>query len=340
MKKILYRAPYEIEVLEAEVPQINDDQVLLKMVYAGVCGSDMQIYHGKHKYMTFPVVGGHEGSAVIEKVGANVKDFKVGDRVAIEPQITCGTCKPCRMGRFNVCTHLKVMGTHCDGLMATYYATDPKYLHHCPQDMPFELITLVEPMAVAVGSVKRSHYKDANIAVIGAGTIGNLIAQAAVALGAGKVLLTDVVEDKLEYARKCGLQYCVNTREKTLAQAIEETFGDDGADVIIDAAGIPFTFNAALDAARPSSEIVMTANYKEPVSLEVPRIQRREINLIGHMMYVREDYQDAIRFLYEGKVHVDGFITQRIPMVDVLKGYQAIDANPGKVMKAIIEISD
>lgn len=340
MKEIVYAAPYEIQVRDCEIPAVGESQVLLKMVYAGICGSDLQIYHGKHKYMTFPVVGGHEGSAVVVQTGAKVTDFKVGDRVAIEPQITCGKCRACKRGRFNVCEHLKVLGTHTDGLMTTYFAADSAWLHHCPDDMPYELITLVEPLAVAIGSVKRSHYQNANIAVIGAGTIGNLIAQAAVALGAKKVLLTDVLEDKLAYARTCGLEYCVNTRDLSLKEAVLQTFGPDGADVIIDAAGIPYTFQAALDAALPASEIVMTANYKEPVSFEVPRIQRREINLIGHMMYVREDYEDAIRFLYEEKVHVDGFITQVFQMDKIKEGYEYIDANPGKVMKAIIKISE
>lgn len=338
MKKVLYRGPFDVELVECDRPEIADDQVLLKIINAGICGSDLQIYHGKHKYMTFPVVGGHEASAVVAKIGSAVTGFKPGDRVAIEPQVTCGHCYPCTIGRFNVCENLKVMGTHCEGLMAEYVAVHPKYLHHCPDDMAFDLITLVEPMAVGVGSVKRSHYQGANIAVIGAGTIGNLIAQAAVALGAGSVLITDVVEEKLDFARKCGLPHCVNTKSTSLGEAIEQTFGPRKADVIIDAAGLPFTFAAAIQASRPSSEIVMTANYKEPVTLNVPEIQRREVSIIGHMMYVREDYADAIRFLYEGRVHVDGFITQRFDLDRVKEGFQYIDANPGAVIKAVLSI--
>lgn len=339
MKALNYSAPFEIETLDLPIPKIGPDEVLLKMILVGVCGSDMQIYHGKHQFMSFPVIGGHEGSAIVEQVGSQVTEYHVGDRVAIEPQLTCGTCYPCRSGRFNVCEHLKVLGTHADGLLREYVALDAKYLHLCPPDMDFDLITLVEPLAVGVGSVKRSHYLGANIAVIGAGTIGNLIAQSAIALGAGNVLITDVVESKLEYARSCGIQNAVSTRDITLEQAILQTFGPRKADVIIDAAGLPFTFQAALDASRPSSEIVMTANYKEPVTLNVPQIQRREVSIIGHMMYVREDYQDAIRFLYEKKVHVEGFITHRIPMMNALRGYQAMDKDPGSVMKAVIEIA-
>jgi len=290
--------------------------------------------------MTFPVVGGHEAGAVVERAGAQVRGFSPGDRVAIEPQVFCGECYPCKIGRFNVCERLQVLGTHTEGLLAEYVALDPRCLHRCPADMDFDLITLVEPMAVGVGAVKRSRYKGANIAVIGAGTIGNLVAQAAQALGAGQVLLTDLMDKKLEYARACGVKNCVNTRERTLAQAIGEVFGDRRADVIIDAVGIPASFAAALDASRPSSEIVITGNYKEPVQVELPRLQRREVNLIGHMMYVREDYEDAIRMLYGGEVCVEGFITQRFTMEGLREGFAYIDANPGEVMKAVVSVNE
>lgn len=340
MKKVVYEAPFQVTVQECPVPEISAGQVLLKMISVGVCGSDMQIYHGKHHYMTYPVVGGHEGSAVIVQAAPDVTDFRVGQKVSIEPQISCGKCYPCRIGRFNVCEHLKVKGVHADGLLAEYVAIDTKYLHHCPDDMSTDLITLVEPMSVGVGSVKRSHYKGANVAVIGAGTIGNLISQAAQALGAGRVLITDVVDSKLEFAKQCGVECAVNTKDKSLKQAIEETFGERKADVIIDAAGVPFTFAAALDAARPCSEIVMTANYHDPVTFDVPRIQRNEISIIGHMMYVREDFADAIRFLYEKKVHMDGFITQRYPIDRIAEGYKYISENPGRVMKAVIDIAE
>jgi len=339
MKKAVFTAPYTIEFQDVEIPSITPDEVLLKVVSIGVCGSDIQMYHGLHKYMTYPVVPGHEVGAVIEKVGANVTEFKVGQRVTVEPQITCGTCYPCSIGRFNVCEHLSVKGVHADGFAAEYMPVEPKYLHLCPDDMNFDLITLVEPLAVGVGSVKRSQYKGANIAIIGAGTIGNLVAQAAQALGAGSVLVTDFTESKLEYARKCGIQHCVNTKDIGLKKAIEDTFGERKADVIIDCAATRGSFMSALEASRPSSEIVITGNYKAPMELEIPVIQRREVSLIGHMMYVREDFADAIRFLSDGTVNADGFVTQRFDLKDFDNAFKSIDENPETVMKAVIDIS-
>ncbi len=338
MKKAVFTAPFTIDMQETPVPRITEDEVLLRVVSIGICGSDIQMYHGKHKYMTYPVVPGHEVAAVIEKTGANVTGFQVGDRVTVEPQIYCGSCYPCMSGRFNVCENLKVKGVHADGFAAGFVAVEPKYLHLCPPDMHFDLITLVEPLAVGVGSVKRSHYQGANIVVIGAGTIGNLTAQAAQALGAGKVMVTDFLDSKLDYARECGIEYCVNIKDIGLAQAIENTFGSRKADAIIDCAASKGSFISALDASRPNSEIIITGNYKEPMELEVPRIQRREVSLVGHMMYVREDFADAIRFLAKGKVKADGFVTQRFELKDFEKAFAFIDEHPNDVMKALIDI--
>ncbi len=338
MIKTLFTAPYTIEYQEVPIPSITPEQVLLKIISIGICGSDIQMYHGLHKYMTYPVVPGHEVSAVIEKVGEKVTSFKVGDRVTVEPQIVCGTCYPCSIGRFNVCENLKVKGVHADGFAAEYVAIEPGYLHLCPKEMSFDLITLVEPLAVGVGSVKRSHFKGANVAIIGAGTIGNLTAQAAQALGAGKVLITDFLDSKIQYAKACGIEYCVNTKDIGLVGAIEKAFGHRKADVIIDAAATKGSFMSALDASRTSSEIVITGNYKAPMELEIPRIQRREVSLIGHMMYVQEDFADAIRFLADGKVRTEGFISQRFGLRDLTTAFKYIDDHPNDIMKAVIDI--
>lgn len=338
MKKTVFTAPYAIELRDEAVPEISGNEVLLRVVGVGICGSDIQMYHGRHKYMTYPVVPGHEVSGVVEKVGAAVTGFQVGDRVTVEPQIFCGACYPCGIGRFNVCENLRVKGVHADGFAVEYAAVEEKYLHRCPAGMDFDKIALVEPLAVGVGSIKRSHYQGANIAIIGAGTIGNLIAQSAQALGAGNVLLTDIMDNKLEYARSCGIKNCVNTRDTGLSRAIEDVFGRRKADVIIDAAATQGSFLAALEASRPSSDIIITGNYKDVVELEVPRIQRREVNLVGHMMYVREDFADAIRFLAESTVRVDGFITQRFPLDRFKDAFEYIDTHPADVMKVLVDV--
>ena len=339
MKLARLMAPYKMQMEEAPVPEITEDQVLLKIKAFGVCASDMQIYHGLHKYAAMPVVMGHELSAVIEKAGSNVTDYKVGDKVTVEPQLYCGKCYPCKIGRFNVCEHLKVLGVHTDGGNCEYLALDPKYLHHVPETLSDEQVALIEPLAVGVGSAKRSQrMKGGNVCVVGAGVIGNFAAQAAKGLGAAKVMLTDINQERLDYALECGIDYAVNTKDITLKEAIEQNFGERKADVIIDCVAAPPVFQTILDAARPSSDIIITGNYKAPVTFELPRIQRNEINLLGHMMYVREDYADAIRLLEEGKITITKTVSQVYPFDQYPEALDFIDKNPEKVMKCIVKM--
>ena len=338
MKQAIFTAPRRTVIRTADIPEFNDEQLLLKTAYMGVCGSDIQIYKGRHKYAEFPVVPGHEVSASIAAVGRNVKGFAPGDKVTCLPQISCGKCYPCKTGRFNVCENLKVMGVHTDGFAAEYVSVYPENLCRCPEDMDADLIALAEPLAVAIGSVKRGRYKDANIAVIGAGTIGNFIAQAAAAMGSPNVLIADIENAKLDFARDCGIKHTVNTGDIPLARAIEDSFGYRKADIIIDAAAAASSFGTALEAARPGSEIIITGNYKEPVTLDVPLIQRREVNLIGHMMYVKEDFEEAVEFLYSNKVKGKKMISRVFDLEDFPNVFDYIEKNSKNVMKVLVKM--
>ena len=342
--RVLEVLPGEIRFDDDPVPEISDDEVLLRVLSIGICASDMQMYHGMHMALTpekLPRVMAHEVSAVIEKVGTAVTGWSVGEKVSVEPQVYCGKCYPCKIGRFNVCEHLEVMGVHRDGFACEYYKLNPKYLHKVPQDMSVDLITVVEPLAVGVGSIKRSTlFKGGNVCVVGAGTIGNCVAQAAKGLGAGQVMVTDINQDKLDYALECGIDYAVNTRNVTLKEAVEQCFGMRKADVIVDCVAAPPVFQTILDATRPSSEVILTGNYKADVQLSIPRIQRREVNLVGHMMYVREDFADAISLLAEGKINTEKFISQRWEFDQYLDAFKYADANPLGYMKQIVKVTD
>ena len=335
--------PGAFEFTEDPIPEIGPDQVLLKVLYIGVCASDQQIYHGLHKSVTedkLPRIMGHEVSATIVKVGENVTDFKEGELVVVEPQVTCGHCYPCIKGRFNVCEELSVMGVHQDGFIREYAACDAKLLHHTPAGMDPELAAIVEPLSVGVGSIKRSRmFKGGNVVVVGAGTIGNCVAQAAKNLGADKVMVTDINQDKLDYALECGMDFAVDTTKISLKDAIDQHFGLRKADVIVDCVAAPPVFQTILDATRPSSEIIITGNYKAPLTIEVPRIQRREVEILGHMMYVREDFADAIRLLAEGKINTRKLISQRWEFEQYAEAFAFADAHPLDVMKMVVKVA-
>ena len=338
MKQVRITAPYTFQAGEAPLPEIRASEVLLKIDCIGVCASDLQIYHGKHRFMTYPVILGHEAAATVEKAGELVRDFAGGDKVTIEPQVSCGECYPCKIGRFNVCEKLSVFGVHRDGFSREYIAIDAKYLHKVPPSMETGSITLVEPFAVGVGAVRRSAcLAGANVAVIGAGTIGNFTAQAAKALGAGRVMITDISQHKLDWAKECGIDYCVNTTDKNLKEVIKECFGIRRADIIIDCAANPVAFKSILEAARQSSEIIITGNYKEPVEFTVPLLQRQEISIIGHMMYIREDFKTAIDLLAAGKIATEKTISRVFQFAEYEEAFTYADANADSTMKLLIK---
>ncbi len=341
MLQVKMTEAFKMSFLDAPIPGIGDDEVLIRMKRVGVCGSDIQIYHGKHKYMTFPVVQGHEGAGVVAKVGSKVTGFKEGDKVTIQPQVYCGSCAPCRSGHYNVCKNLKVYGVHTGGMFSEYFAVPASKVLRLPESMSFDEGSLVEPAAVATGAIRRcGDLTGTNVVVLGAGTIGNLVAQVAVASGAKKVVITDINQKRLDIAKSCGIHACVNTKERKLRDVILEQFGDDEADIIIDCAGVKAIFNEAVAAARCSSKLVIVANYKEPVEIELPLFQRREVDMLGIMMYLREDFQRAIDLMTGKAINTALLISDHFGIGQLEEVYPYIDNNPESVMKVVIDVSE
>lgn len=344
MKVARLMAPYQIEMQQAPIPEPGPNEVVLKNMYLGVCTSDLQIYHGKHAYAAMPVTMGHEEAGIVYKVGGNVTDWKPGDRVILQPQLFCGECYPCKTGHFNVCESLKVIGVHVDGCACEYTAVPAWNLHRLPDNVSFREAALIEPIAVGFGVVRRinevTDITGKRVCVVGAGTIGNLVAQACKAMGAGPVMITDILQDKLNLALKCGIDYAENTKEQTLAQAIDKCFGADKADIIVDSAANPFVFQSIMDAARKASIVVLSGNYKEPVQLDVTQIQRREITVLGHMMYIRQEFEDGLRHLSLGNIHTEGLITQEWTLDQYAEAFHFIDDHPADVVKMIVKIGE
>jgi L-iditol 2-dehydrogenase len=331
-------APYKVEFLERKIPEPAPNEVLLKVLRLGVCGTDSQVYMGKNKFMKFPLIPGHEVVCEVIESGNRVENFWKGERVVVQPQIVCGSCRSCRNGRYNVCNNLKCLGVQVDGLASEYYTIDANLLHKVPLELPLDQAVLIEPFAVGVRAAKRADCHGAKVAVVGAGTIGNFTAQAAQAFGAKKVLIADISPEKLELAKKCGIDFSINTNKITLKEGIDACFGADGADVIIDCVGAKGVFNAVLDAAEKASQVVVVGNYKEPVEIDVTQIQRNELEVKGDLMYLAEDFEDAVKLMCAGKVATEGIITQRYAFKEYDQALEFIVKHPEEVMKAVINM--
>ena len=333
--------PKEITFRDIPVPEITADQVLVKIMKIGICGSDIHVYHGKHPFTTYPVTQGHEVSGEIVKVGEHVKDFFAGQKVTIQPQVVCGKCYPCRHGKYNLCEKLKVMGFQTTGTASEFFAVDAEKITVLPDEMSFDEGAMIEPLAVAVHAIKRAgDVKGMKIAVLGAGPIGILVAQTAKGLGAESVMITDISDLRLKKAKECGVDFCINTKNQDFGEAMLENFGPDKADVIYDCAGNNVTMGQAIKYARKGSTIILVAVFADMAQIDLAVLNDHELDLNTTMMYRNEDYVDAIRLVNEGKVCLKPLISKHFAFRDYKAAYEYIDANRETTMKVIINVQE
>lgn len=334
--------PGEIEFNKADVPELRDGEVLVKMMRIGVCGSDIHVYHGKHPYTSYPVVQGHEISGEIVKVAEDVRGLYAGDKVTIQPQVVCGSCYSCRHGNYHICDNLKVMGFQTTGMASEYFAVSSEKVLKLPNSMSFDEGAIVEPVAVACHALRRSglDLQDKKILVLGAGPIGNLVAQAAKAKGAGKVVITDISQFRLDLAKECGIDVAINTMQQDFGLAVEQEFGTDKADLILECVGTQATMTGAVNNARKGSDIIVVGVYPDEVSVNMGLVQDRELRLIGTLMYKEEDYIEAIELLSNGKIITEKIITNHFKFKDYDLAYKLIEEKKDKVMKVMIKIAN
>lgn len=334
-------APGEIEFREVAIPEIKDDQVKIKIRKIGICGSDIHVYHGKHPFTSYPVTQGHEVSGEIVELGKEVKGLAPGQKVTIQPQVVCGKCHPCRHGKYNLCEELKVMGFQTTGVASQYFVTESSKVTPLPEEMSDDEGAMIEPLAVAVHAVNRAgDVKGLKIAVLGAGPIGNLVAQAAKGMGAESVLITDISDIRLEKAKECGVAYTANTKREDFGEAMLRCFGPDKADVIYDCAGNDITMGQAIKYARKGSTIILVAVYEGMAAVDLAVLNDHELDLNTTMMYRDEDYREAIKLANEKKVLLTPLISRHFAFRDYLKAYQYIDDNRETTMKVIINVAE
>jgi L-iditol 2-dehydrogenase len=339
MKQAVMTSPGKIEFRDVEKPTPAADEVLIRVQRIGVCGSDIHVYHGLHPYTTYPVVQGHEVSGVVAEIGTEVTGFVPGDKVVFMPQVTCGVCYPCRHGMYHICDQLKVMGFQTGGAAQEYFPVKAEMVLRLPENISLDEAALVEPISVAVHALGRfGSLEGKKVLVLGAGTIGNLVAQVAQASGAAAVMATDIAAYKLEKARACGIQHVVNSGEVDLGQEILNLFGVDKADLILECVGVQPTITQAIANARKGSTIVVVGVFGKKPEVDLGLVQDRELTLLGTLMYQKKDYERAIELVAEGKLHLTEMVTQRFPFSQYLAAYEAIESSGGRYMKVMIDL--
>ena len=338
MRQAVMTAPGVIEYRDVPPPTPGFGEVLLRIKRIGVCGSDVHVNHGKHPYTSYPVVQGHEFSAVVEAVGPGVTGIRTGMKATAMPQLVCGKCAPCRRGDYHICDQLKVQGFQAPGCAQDLFAVPASRVILLPDNFTFEQGAMVEPVAVAVHAVHRAgNIAGRNVVVLGAGPIGNLVAQVARSERAG-VLITDISDYRLDIARKCGLSNTSNARAEKLAEAVARAFGPDGFSAALECVGAEATISAAIENIAKGGTIVVVGVFPEKPRVDIGLVQDRELTIVGTLMYKREDYVRAVELIASGKVQTAPLESKHFPFTAYADAYRYIDQQGDRCVKVFIDL--
>ncbi|WP_434798735.1 zinc-binding alcohol dehydrogenase family protein [Terrisporobacter vanillatitrophus] len=338
MKSILINKPGQVEIKEVEMPKVKENEVLLKLLYGGICGSDLGTYKGTFAYASYPRIPGHEFSAEIVEIGKNDKGLEKGMIVTCNPYFNCTTCYPCEKNLVNCCTTNETLGCQRDGAFCEYI-TMPIERVYDGKGLSAKTLALIEPFCISYHGVSRAKVKEGDIVlVMGAGTIGVLAAVAAKALGA-KVYISDVAKQKLEYAYKefqlDGM--ILNESAESFEKQVNEITNGNGFDVTIEAVGLPSTFQNCIDAAAFGARVVLIGVGKQNLDFNFTLIQKKELNVFGSRNALKKDFLELIDIVKEGKVDLDKIVTNTYKFEEAGKAFEDFVNNGASMLKVLIE---
>ncbi len=340
MKAIKIEKPWEVGLVELPKPVPAEGEALIKIVSAGICGSDIGAFRGTNGLVSYPRVIGHELAGIVESIPEdNPKGIKVGDKVIIDPYLYCGDCYPCSIGRTNCCTSLNVLGVHVDGGMAEYFRHPANMLVKMPEDMTWTDAALAEPLTISLHGVHRGGLKAGEYcAIIGAGTIGLLAGMVAEAYGAHAILI-DIVQERLDFAKELGIEYIINSKEEDPVARIKEITGGMMAQQVMECSGANVMVRNSLDYVSHAGRITFTGWPKAETSLPTDVITRKEIDIRGARTSAGE-FEEAIDLIYTKKVDAQKILTKTVSVDDAAETLKDIEKNPANYLKVIVEFGE
>lgn len=321
---------FEIEIEEIDIPVCGPGDVLIRTAYAGVCGSDVHAFKGQHPFRKPPVVLGHETVGTVAEVGDRVKAFKTGDRVTVMPFLSCGECVSCMGGRHNICKHRSAPGTgNWTGTFAEYFLAKAHIVFRLGQNTSMKAGVLAEPFAVGIHSLRQGRMAPGNdVAILGAGTVGLFTGLAARSGGAKKVAVTDLYENNLSLAVELFGAKAYNASSDTLINKI--TSGcPDGFDLVMVCGNAPVMAEQALAIVKPGGRIVITGMFLKPLEIDLIHITLQEYEIIGTLIYDRNDFEVVIELLDKNEYDYRRLITHTFPLDEAQKAL-ALAANRHK----------
>ncbi|SDW48187.1 zinc-binding alcohol dehydrogenase family protein [Paenibacillus sp. CF384] len=340
MKAAIMTAPYTIGIQEVEKPVLKAGEVLIRMKAAGICGGDVHYYDGTHPYAVYPQIYGHELSGVVVETGNGTTKLKVGDRVVVEPAVPCEKCYPCRIGKYNCCIKIDMIGGFRPGGFADYVAVPEAYAHPMPDGMTYEAGALCEPFTIGSQVVHRAGMHDgATVAILGVGPIGLTALILMKRLFNVKVFAVDVVPERLESARQFGADVLINPREQDTQKTIDEQTGGEGANIVIESAGLKLTMEQAIHIVSPGGRIVIVGLTNDQVGFPGILFTKKEVEILGSRNNAGR-FPEVMNFLHENPDIVEAFISARMTFADIAEGLHIAKTKPNEVNKIILTFDE
>jgi 2-desacetyl-2-hydroxyethyl bacteriochlorophyllide A dehydrogenase len=329
--------PGKVEFQEHSLPPLGQKDVLVQIKAASICGSDLHIFKGHHPSAELPVSVGHEAAGQIIAVGKEVTKHTIGDRVTIEPVISCGQCEFCRRGQYHLCVNISFQYRRGQGAFTPYFVAGEERVFKLPDNLSYEEGALVEPLSVALHAVKKSGIRlGQTSAVFGSGAIGLLVAMLARRASGSRVFVSDINPYRLEKALEFGATDVINSLAADPVETILEKTAQMGVDRSFEAVGLDTTLLQALKALKKGGTATLLGIFKNPdVMVPVNLFVQREISLAGSQGYCW-DFQDGLTLLENGVVDLKRLITHRMPLDELQQGFELLTNPKTASIKVVI----
>jgi L-iditol 2-dehydrogenase len=343
MKALVLEEYGKLGIKDVQKPEVTGDKVLIRVKAVAICGSDIHGFNGSSGRRKPPIIMGHEASGIVEEMGPLAKGFKAGDRVTFNSTEYCGKCRYCSEGKQNMCIQGAVYGVSCEeyqrqGAMAEYIAVPDYLIYHLPESVSFIEATMVEPLSIALHAVGKACLMIADTAVIfGAGTIGSMLIKLLKISSCSRLITVDIDQHKLEFARKQGVDYCINAAKDNVVKKVFDITNGYGADVAFEAVGIESTVKAGIQALKKCGTLTLLGNVSKYVEFPLQEAVVKEIKIISSFACSSE-YEKSLYLIESGQVVVNDLISITAPLDEGQELFQKLVTGGEGFIKVVLTI--
>ena len=340
MKALMYQGARDMPLVDIPEPEPGENEVKISVSYCGICGSDIHGYTGESGRKIPPMIMGHEFSGRVTALGEKVTKFRVGDRVTVQPVMFCGTCEFCRAGNMNICKNRRGLGVlDVNGAFTEYICVEEQYVYLLPDHVDDYAGAMLEPLSVAYHAVKHIQpVGDKNIFIAGTGTIGLLILKLVRAFGAGRIVVTDLSDDRLSLAEKLGADITINPSKEDVALRLRQEGLTEQIDLAIECVGASSTAQQTVECVKIKGMVLWVGNAAKMIQVNMQQIVTRELTVKGTYAFTETDFKNALGLLAEEKIKVSDLITRIVPLEQTEEAMQSLLDHSADDIKILVKV--